>query len=248
MAEDQHEHLAKFMFQQRMRLFGRNGVEMELEAKKDLNERTFLRAGQGKLGAQKRADLICRVFEQYVQTAEFTAFAVTTKRPSVARGYPPLYLPPEYVFLLERISCLADDMKTHQATLVFDNMILSPNNSDLSRRLSHFLFAVDRGKRIAHSILDVALFVGSHLTPGVQVADLIGGVVRQYYDRDLDDPTKPCFNPYDLRLKQFYCIAKSRSRDYFSEERQHDDYGFYLMRDREEAIEEPQSSPSIDQC
>ena len=65
MDEDQHEQLAKFLFQQRLTLFGHDRVYREVETKKDLRERVFLRAEHGKEPAVKRTAIVCRIFERY---------------------------------------------------------------------------------------------------------------------------------------------------------------------------------------
>lgn len=229
MHESEHEHLSKFLFQLRSRLFGSPGLDMEFRAKKYLNPREFHRAVvKGDKRARQCIEAVNAIFEEYLVTASLTVFACVMHRPTTKRAFPPLFLPPEYVVLLERVDHLVREIDDQKAVLVFDNMIFVNNNADLARRVTHFLFAVDRGKQVAPSVLDAVLFVGSHITPGVQLADLIAGVVRLYHDRGLAGIRLPS-DPFDLWVKQLYCLAKSKSRDFFNNARQHLDYGFYVM-------------------
>ena len=51
--------------------------------------------------------------------------------------------------------------------------------------LTCFLFKINFGRSF-HHILEIPLFVSSAVTPAVQFADIFAGIVRHYYENELD--------------------------------------------------------------
>lgn len=76
------------------------------------------------------------------------------------------------------------------------------------------------------SILEMPLFVKSIITPGVQVADLMAGVVRHYYERGLDK--KQPQDAFEKWILELYSIICGLTYNY-TNNRLTTNYGIFLM-------------------
>lgn len=68
-------------------------------------------------------------------------------------------------------------------------MIFDEVHEDIDRKIAEaitgFLFKTKFGRSF-HHILEMPLFVSSAVTPAVQFADIFAGIVRHYYENELD--------------------------------------------------------------
>ena len=68
-------------------------------------------------------------------------------------------------------------------------MIFDEVHEDADRKIAEaitgFLFKTNFGRSF-HHILEMPLFVSSAVTPAIQFADIFAGIVRHYYENNLD--------------------------------------------------------------
>ncbi|SHE99723.1 DUF3800 domain-containing protein [Desulforamulus putei] len=129
-------------------------------------------------------------------------------------------LPNRYRFLLERISHEAERRKD-LALLVFDE---ESKDKIMWKAINNYLFKHNIGKTL--HILEMPLFVKSIITPGVQVADLMAGVVRHFYELDLDK--HPPNNGFEKWIAELYSIINQLTYNYLNE-RNTKNFGIFLM-------------------
>ncbi len=85
-------------------------------------------------------------------------------------------------------------------------MIFDEVHEDADRKIAEaitgFLFKTNFGRSF-HHILEMPLFVSSAVTPAVQFADIFAGIVRHYYENELDQKepdTELCLFPWLLTV------------------------------------------------
>ena len=71
-----------------------------------------------------------------------------------------------------------------QSVLIFDE-VHEDANRKIAEATTGFLFKTKFGRSF-HHILEMPLFVSSAVTPAVQFADIFAGIVRHYYENELD--------------------------------------------------------------
>ena len=64
-------------------------------------------------------------------------------------------------------------------------LLLGAYDRKIAEALTGFLFKTNFGRSF-HHILEMPLFVSSAVTPAVQFADIFAGIVRHYYENELD--------------------------------------------------------------
>ena len=135
-------------------------------------------------------------------------FAIVVERPST----PPLgdetFLPLYFQYLVERIQLLAeadDDM----ATLLFDGN--GENFGGLSTKFNSFLYRSNQGQLYTR-ITDAPFFVDSKITAGIQIADMVASVIRQYQQEELYRVT-PVGDDYLLAIRRYYRIVEQKTVD-----------------------------------
>lgn len=129
-------------------------------------------------------------------------------------------LPNRYRFLLDRISHEAE-IKKSVALLVFDE---EAQDKIMWRAINNYLFKHNVGKGLY--VLEMPLFVKSIITPGVQVADLMAGVVRHFYEKNLDK--KQPENGFEKWILELFSIVNGLTYKYYNE-RSTINYGIFNM-------------------
>lgn len=195
----------------------------ELKAVEYINERTFRRIPEKKEVIECVFDLIAKgVFE-------ITVFAIVTPRPTRAVDTSSDRLPVSHRYLLQRINAMADLLK-QEAILVYDGDGMNIQGLNLSRCVRNYIFKVAEYRNILRRLVDTPLFVDSHLTPGIQLADLAASVVRQYEQHRLQIHERP--EPaYVSAISRYYNQLKLRTRDDLLSDESHRLFGFYTVRE-----------------
>src|SRR5712692_2786932 len=181
---------------------------IELKAQRTLSRTRFFRSRIGHAKAKRAWGLGRSVFSAVHVFPDMRIFAITGKRPSAIPSTPRGLLPWHYVFLLQRIHLYALQLgQGTLATVVFDQK--DPDiDSQLSHAFTYFLLKTNDGKRMTN-ILDVAMFVTSTATYGVQMADMVAGCLRQesefWFHRGND--------PYIKTIRRYAAIARGKTQD-----------------------------------
>ena len=135
-------------------------------------------------------------------------FAIVVERPST----PPLgdetFLPLYFQYLVERIHLLAE-ADDEMATLLFDGN--GENFGGLSTKFNSFLYRSNQGQLYTR-ITDAPFFVDSKITAGIQIADMVASVIRQYQQEELYRVT-PVGDDYLLAIRRYYRIIEQKTVD-----------------------------------
>lgn len=165
-----------------------------------------------------------KLADEVIQTMlgyNVSVFAAVMHRPDseIPRERPDI-LPNRYKYLLERVSYFAYE-KNSMALLVYDE---DAKDKILWRGINNYLYKHEAGKNL--NILEMPLFVKSVITPGVQIADLMAGIVRHYYEKNLNQ--KEPENIFEEWIKELFSMVSDKCFDY-QNERGTTNYGIFLM-------------------
>lgn len=139
-------------------------------------------------------------------------FGIIMERPSALS--PPLsssdelLLPRQFRFLVQRIELLAEQ-QDQMATILFDGT--GGLYGGLSRKFDSFLYRSDEGRACTH-ITDAPFFVDSETSAGIQIADMVASVVRQYEEAELFRRV-PVGDQYLLAIRRYYRIVEQKTMD-----------------------------------
>lgn len=129
-------------------------------------------------------------------------------------------LPNRYKYMLERIAHFAN-IKNSLGLLVYDE---DSKDKVLWSSINNYLFKHPVGRSL--NILEMPLFVKSVITPGVQIADLMAGVVRHYYEKRLD--SKSPGNEFEEWISTLYFNVSSLALSY-PNDRGTTNFGIFIM-------------------
>jgi hypothetical protein len=188
---------------------------MELKGSRLLNRRTF----------RRRPEIVAFVEEFFsaLLNLPITVFAMIMERPEVALNSMDTMLPTQFRFLIERIQLFAE-ANDEMATMLFDGD--AGQFGGLSYKFSAFLYRSEEG-RASTNITDTPFFGDSKTSAGIQIADMVASVVRQYEEEELY--RRPPMNDlFLLALRRYYRIIEQKTLDQTS----HDGYhrpGLYRL-------------------
>lgn len=111
-------------------------------------------------------------------------FAIIMDKPVETITVPEHHLPKQYYLLLKKIEFYCNHHHYGKAMLIFDE-VHEEADRKIAEALIGFLFKTPFGRSFQH-ILEMPLFVSSAVTPSVQLADVFAGIVRHYYENELD--------------------------------------------------------------
>lgn len=118
-----------------------------------------------------------------------------------------------YIYLLQRIQKTA--VRQHCDTVI---VIIDNSNRRVDKwaayGFNNYLYRTDGGRSLDR-ILEVPVFADSEMTIGIQLADLVAGLLRQYYSNDLYRlSVQPEEEQYLLKLREYYSIISKRAPDF----------------------------------
>lgn len=111
-------------------------------------------------------------------------FAVIMERPDEPIIVPEFHLPKQYYLLLKKVEFYCEHHHYGKAMMILDE-VHEDADRKIAEAITGFLFKTDFGRSFRH-ILEMPLFVSSAVTPAVQFADIFAGIVRHYYENELD--------------------------------------------------------------
>lgn len=113
-----------------------------------------------------------------------TIFAIIMDRPDIPIIVPDHHLPKQYYLLLKKIEFYCKCHHHGKAMMIFDE-VHEDADRKIAEAITGFLFKTNFGRSF-HHILEMPLFVSSAVTPAIQFADIFAGIVRHYYENELD--------------------------------------------------------------
>lgn len=182
------KYVLQVMYNIRLDIFGKSDVE--LKASKYLTKRSVL-------GKTKNKSFVDRTVSDVINRAEgLRIFGIVMDRPENEPEIGEL-LPNQYRFLLQRINAYARRKRT-LAVLAFDE-IDEEKDTTVANRIKNYLFRSNEGHGTSN-IVESAFFVSSQVEDGIQLADLIAGIIRHKYEIDAGVETHPLFRSWISEL------------------------------------------------
>ena len=181
-------------------LLGEERAGKELKAHEILNERTFERRPELR-------ELVAEVFDQ-IQNLDITIFAVVMEKPETEIPRDTIYLPPQYRYILQRVNALLDGEQAMAFVLVDGD---GSQYGGLSAKIERYLNRSSEGQSMTN-VVDTPYFVDSRYTMGIQLADLVAGVIRQYYEAELF-ANPHTSDPYLRAIARYYRTIESKTRE-----------------------------------
>ena len=188
---------------------------MEIKGRAVMNRRTF----------RRKPDYVAFMEEFFsaLLNLPLTVFGVVMERPSAVPAPDPVFLPDQFRYLVQRIELLAES-KDEMATILFDGA--AGQLGGLSFKFDAFLYRSDEGRASTH-ITDAPFFTDSKASSGIQIADMVASVIRQYEEADLYRRA-PSGDQFLLAIRRYYRIIEQKTVEQIS----HDGYsrpGIYRM-------------------
>jgi hypothetical protein len=195
-----------------------NSERIELKGVKLLNRRTY-RVKRDYWGFLEE-------FYGSLLNLPIIVFAIIMEAPFNSGEKEDEFLPSRFRYLIQRIELLAES-RGEMATIMFDG---APNlYGGLGWKFNSFLYRHDEGRAHVH-ITDAPAFVDSETSAGIQVADMIASVIRQYEEAELFRNAPTPGDLYLLAIRRWFRIIEQLTRN---DLKSHDGYerqGFFRMR------------------
>ena len=169
---------------------GTERAGLELKAHNLLKRSTFRRKPELR-------ELVEGVFD-LLRNLPVTIFAVTMERPVQVIPRNDTQLPRQYRYLLQRIHTLLLDTPSVSVVLIDGD---GSHYGGLARKLERYLHRYREGQSLV-KVVDVPYFVDSRLTVGIQLADMVAGVIRQYEAAELFRNPPP--DAYLASIERYY--------------------------------------------
>ena len=188
------------ILESKQNILGLDRAGLELKAHDLLKAPTFRRK-------QELKELVEAVFN-HIRSLPVTTLAVVMERPRRPVQHSDIIPPYQYRYMLQRIHDMSVD-QGDPAVVIIDGE--GASHRPLSRTLEHYLNRTVEGQSLT-GIADTPYFVDSKITIGIQLADMVAGVVRQYHQNGLNDLPPP--TPYLSDVSRYYSIVSEKTRDY----------------------------------
>ena len=197
----QHEsrNISRQLFSIKRGLLGDERAGLELKAHSILNRRTFRRR-------QDLPELLEEIFDS-VRNLPITIFAVVMEKPESEVSRHDSRLPRQYRYILQRVSALLSDQPRTAVVLVDGD---GSQYGGLSAKFERYLNRFHEGQSMT-KVVDTPYFVDSRYTIGIQLADIVAGVIRQYHEANLARGLPS--DPYLRAVSRYYRTIESKMQD-----------------------------------
>ncbi|MDO8531975.1 MAG: DUF3800 domain-containing protein [Dehalococcoidia bacterium] len=209
------------IFRLKSSLLGKEQFEIEMKAKDLVTRATFRRR------PDKRE--FVEAFFEMVRNAHLTLFAVVMERPLTPPPTDKDVLPMPFRNILQRVNRFVEtESPTELGAIMFDGN--GSQYNQLAERFSNWLFKSRQGQSLTH-LAESPFFVDSRYTPGIQVADMIAGVVRIYQENNLNRSI-PRGDSFLSAIARYYKIVEQKTVDLTPPTGTQPWYGIYFMSER----------------
>ena len=192
--------ISRQVFAMKRSLLGSERAGLELKANAILNRRTFKRKPEIR-------ELLEETFDQ-IRNIDLTIFAVIMEKPGEVIPRNDTRLPRQYRYILQRVNALLSGGSASAVVLVDGD---GSQYGGLSEKFEGYLNRFHEGQSMTN-VVDTPYFVDSRYTMGIQLADLVAGVVRQYQEAELFRyPNTP--DPYLRAVARYYRTVESKTTD-----------------------------------
>ena len=178
---------------------------MELKGVNLLNRRTFRRK-------QDYVSFLEEFFGNLLNNLPITVFGITMQAPFEDSGKDDSLLANRFRYLVQRIQLLAEE-QNKMAVIMFDG---SANlYGGIGWQFNSYLYRSEEG-RACDRITDAPSFVDSQTSAGIQIADMVASVIRQYQEAELFRTPPPPGDAYLYAIRRWYDIIEQNTRDLIS--------------------------------
>lgn len=191
-----------------------NNEALEIKATDFINKNTLTNKNLNK------SKFIDKVLSDIIPVYKISAVVIKNK--PIVKKFKSGKLPYHYILLMQRINEIAE-MQSKHALIIFDNEARTVDRWT-AIAFNNYLFRSERGKQLDR-IIEMPIFADSAMTPGLQIADIVAGIIRHYYNRKLDK-TSPN-SPEEREFKSCFDIVQkhfAKTRKYPSLYVAPDDY------------------------
>lgn len=153
------------------------------------------------------------VFYNCIDNCDCYYSAVIIKNEPIEKVFRRERLSKHYIYLLQRIQQTAIRQHCDTAIVIIDN---SNRRVDkwAAYAFNNYLYRTEDGKNL-NCILEVPIFADSEMTMGIQLADLVAGLLRQYYTHGLNRNSDVRDDDlYHRKLSEYYEIVANRSPNF----------------------------------
>ena len=181
-----------------------NNETIEIKSTSFLNKDTLNHPNMRKFA------FIDSIFNRCIDHHDCYYAAVIIKNEPIKKLFPRERLSRHYIYLLQRIQEAAVRQRCDRAIVIIDN---SNRRVDkwAAYGFNNYLYRTDGGNNLDR-ILEVPIFADSEMTMGIQLADLVAGLLRQFYSRDLHcKPQQPDEEQYLAKLREYYAMVSRRA-------------------------------------
>ena len=211
----------------------RDTFDFEMKAKKLITPATFRNR------PAKRE--FVEAFFELVRNLEVVIFAQIMERPASAPMVSENFLPMHFRQQLYRVNRY---LELHQpdelAAIMFDGD--GSQFGGLATRFSNWLYRTDGGQSLTH-LAESPFFVDSKVTPGIQVADMIASVIRQFEERNLN-VSIPVGDSFASAIARYYRIVQGKTMDLEAPQGDSTWYGFNRMPERDHYLTGCEEEPT----
>ena len=206
------------LFRLKRDVLGKSQFGAEIKASELLTLGTF----KSQSGKREFVDSFFEMFESF----PLTVFAIIMHRPTIPMSTDRNFLPFQFRYMLQRINGLASaTSEIELATVLFDGN--SDQSSYLSERFNNWMFRSNRGRSLIR-LVESPFFVDSKFTPGIQIADMVAGVIRKYQEQRLYENV-PSNSPFLSAISGYYDIVRKKSINLPAAGGSQALYGMYFM-------------------
>ena len=217
-AERDSRSINRQLFRTKRLLLGDERAGLKLKAHDLLKRSSFRRKPELR-------ELVESVFD-LIRNFPITIFAVTMERPAQALPRQTIHLPRQYRYILQRVNTLLLD-ETAMAVILVDGD--GSQYGGLSRKLEWYLHRHGEGQSMVN-VVDTPYFVDSRFTMGIQLADLVAGVIRQYEEAELF--RNPPSDAYLSAIARYYGIIAAKTKEMVDPTGKFQWHGLHRMPER----------------
>ena len=168
-------------------------------------------------------------FSDFLSAFDMVVFAIVMERPLSEPPKDVNFLPRQFRFILQRVNALAE-LKSDDdlSAVMFDGN--GSQFGNLAERFSNWIFRSESGRALDR-LAESPFFVDSKFTPGIQVADMVAGVIRIYHENRLNEGIPPG-DTFLSAIARCYEVVRRKSVNLTWHATGEALYGIYFMPER----------------
>jgi hypothetical protein len=187
--------MTRLVYQMKINIYG-GGTDNEKKARDLIVPRTM------RPDRSHNKEFVDQLFGM-IAGEDMSVYAIVMERPDNEIEIDENKLPYHYTYLLQRVNACGSEAHRN-VSIIFDGQ--DPKSDEkISRKFYNLVY----GSQYCDNIIEMPLFVSSKIVPGIQLADIMAGVVRHYYINKLDINAPS--NPFQAWIAEKYQIIQGKT-------------------------------------